>query len=329
MTANANAKLKLLHIHKMLVEETDADHGLSMADILERLAAEGITAERKGIYRDLGLLREVGVDVRKYERSPVEYAIEHRGFSLAELMLLVDAVQSSRFITQKQCNLLVGNIKSLASRSQCEMLDKRIHVAGRIKSKNDSVFNSIDVIHEAMRQRRKVEFRYFKHGPDGSAVPQRDGKPYVLTPVKVVFADGLYYLEAYSEKHEGFADYRIDRMGSVAVSEQPATRSERIAQRAFDDADYQYFGRMGGESVTATLAVASDKVDIIIDRFGDAAQISATPDGNALAVVSVRQSEQFFGWIAGLGGTVTIAKPRKLREAYRAYLEELLSSLED
>lgn len=115
MTANAQAKLKLLHIHKMLMEETDAEHGLTMADILERLAAEGITAERKSIYRDIKLLREIGVDVRKYERNPVEYAIEHRGFSLAELMLLVDAVQSSRFITQKQCNLLVGNIKSLAA----------------------------------------------------------------------------------------------------------------------------------------------------------------------------------------------------------------------
>lgn len=324
MTANAQAKLKLLHVHKMLMEETDAEHGLTMADILERLAAEGITAERKGIYRDIKLLREIGVDVRKYERNPVEYAIEHRGFSLAELMLLVDAVQSSRFITQKQCNLLVGNIKSLASRNQCALLDKRIHVAGRIKSKNDSVFASIDVIHEAMRQRKKVSFLYYKHGCDGAPVVQRDGKPYVLTPVKVVYADGFYYLEAYSDRHEGFADYRIDRMRSVAVADEAATRAAAIADRTFEDADYQYFGRMGGERATVTLAVAPDKMDIIVDRFGAEAQVTPRSDGGAHAVVPVKVSEQFFGWVAGLGGTVTIAKPERVRRAYRDYLRSLL-----
>lgn len=324
MTANAQAKLKLLHVHKMLMEETDAEHGLSMADILERLAAEGITAERKGIYRDIKLLREIGIDVRKYERNPVEYAIEHRGFSLPELMLLVDAVQSSRFITQKQCNLLVGNIKSLASRNQCDLLDKRIHVAGRVKSKNDSVFSSIDVIHEAMRQRRKVSFLYYKHGCDGRPVVQRDGRPYVHTPVKVVFADGLYYLEAYSDRHEGFADYRIDRMGSVAIADEPATHAAAIAERTFEDADYQYFGRMGGERVSVTLAVEPEKMDIIIDRFGSEAQVSPRDDGGAHAVVSVKVSEQFFGWVAGLGGTVTIARPERVRQAYRDYLRSLL-----
>lgn len=324
MTGNGRAKLKLLLLQRMLVEETDEEHGLTMADILERLAAEGVSAERKGIYRDLDLLREAGLDVRKHDRKPAEYAIGRRDFSLAELMLLVDAVQSSRFITQKQCNLLVGNIKSLASRSQCALLDKRIHVAGRIKSKNDSVFASIDVIHEAMRQRRKVSFRYYKHGPDGAPVAQHGGRPYVLTPVKVVLAEGFYYLEAYSDSHEGFSDYRIDRMRHVAVSDEAATRSPEVSRRAQEDSEYQYFGRMGGERVVATLEVEPGKADIIIDRFGADATLSAREDGGALAVVPVRQSEQFFGWVAGLGGTVTIAAPARLREAYRDYLRRLL-----
>ena len=324
MTGNSRSKAKLLLLQKMLLEETDADHGLTMADILERLAAEGVSAERKGIYRDLEALREAGLDVRKYDRAPAEYAIEHRGFTLAELMLLVDAVQSSRFITQKQCNLLVGNIKSLASRSQCALLDKRIHVAGRIKSKNDSVFASIDVIHEALRQRRKVSFCYYKHGADGQPVAQHDGKPYVLTPVKVVLADGFYYLEAYSDSHQGFADYRIDRMRRVALSDEEAVRSPEIDRRAREDSDCQYFGRMGGEKVMATLEVAPGKADIVIDRFGADARLSARPDGSAEAVVPVRQSEQFYGWVAGLGGMVTIAGPARLRDAYRAYLRRLL-----
>lgn len=153
---------------------------------------------------------------------------------------------------------------------------------------------------------------------------QHDGKPYVLTPVKVVYADGFYYLEAYSDRHEGFADYRIDRMRSVAVADEAATRTATIADRTFEDADYQYFGRMGGERATVTLAVAPDKMDIIVDRFGAEAQVTPRSDGGAHAVVPVKVSEQFFGWVAGLGGTVTIAQPERVRRAYRDYLRSLL-----
>ena len=122
MAANKNSKLKLLCIQRMLEEETDADHGLSMAEIIQRLAEEGIAAERKSIYRDLEILREFGLDIKTYQRNPVEYAIEHRDFTLSELMLMVDAVASSKFLTVRQANILLANIKSLASLSQQENL---------------------------------------------------------------------------------------------------------------------------------------------------------------------------------------------------------------
>lgn len=140
MAANKNSKLKLLCIQRMLEEETDADHGLSMAEIIQRLAEEGIAAERKSIYRDLEILREFGLDIKTYQRNPVEYAIEHRDFTLSELMLMVDAVASSKFLTVRQANILLANIKSLASLSQQQKLDRSIHVEGRIRSKQ-SVFS--------------------------------------------------------------------------------------------------------------------------------------------------------------------------------------------
>lgn len=331
MAANNKQKLKLLAIMRMLQDETDSERGLTMRDIIERLEAQGIEAERKSVYRDIETLREFGLDIATYQRSPVQYAIAQRDFSISELMLMVDAVESSRFLTRRQCDALVRNIKLLASDRERALLDKRIHVAGRVKSKNDSVFRNVDAIHEALRERRKVSFLYFKLGPDRMRQIQHDGKPYVLTPVKVVYAGGFYYATMYSDSHEGFADYRIDRMHRIVVTDEPATRNELITRHAFDDAEYQNFGRFGGDPVNVVLDVAADKVDIVFDRFGDAVQVGAMgKDGDEARVqafVTVRRSEQFFGWVAGLGGTVKISEPRWLVKEYRAYLQGLIDQL--
>lgn len=324
MTANSKAKLKILYLRRILEEETDAEHGLTMAQIIERLAEYGIEAERKGVYRDIAALREFGLDVKKYERNPVEYAVDRRDFSLPQLMLMVDAVESSKFLTRRQAAMLVGNIKSLASSAQQKLLDRRIHVVGRVRSKNDSVFGFIDVIHEAMRARRKVSFTYYRYGVDGQRHATRGGKPHVVTPVGIVYDEGFYYLTAWIDRFEDFTDFRIDRMGKLRVVDERAAVNDEITHHAFDETAHEYFGRFGGEEVTVTLAVRGDKVEIVLDRFGEHAEIAQADDDEARAVVKVRKSQQFFGWVAGLGGAVRIEGPDKLVAEYRAYLEELL-----
>ncbi len=324
MTANANAKLKLLHIMRMLQEETDEEHGLSMREIIDRLAAEGINAERKGVYRDIQLLRDFGFDVRTYRRKTVEYAIAHRDFTLSELMLIVDAVRSSRFITQRQSDMLVRNIKLLASDAEREKLDKRIHVEGRITSKNESVFANVDIAHEAIRLHRKIGFTYWKIGVEGRPVVQHGGNPYALTPVKVVYADGFYYLTTWSDSHESLADYRMDRMRDVAVLDEPASCASEITKYVSTETEGQYFGRFNGDLTRLLLRIDPDKVGIVVDRFGGDIAIRRGEGGFAYAWVTVRKSEQFFGWLAGLGGTVVIAEPQKLLEEYRDYLRRLI-----
>lgn len=323
MTANAKAKLKMLHIMRMLQEETDRDHGLSMNQIISNLADEGIDAERKSVYRDIQILRDFGIDIQVYQRSPVEYAVARRDFTLSELMLLVDAVQSSRFITQRQSDALVRNIKLLASDAEREKLNKRIHVAGRIKSKNESVFDNVDIIHEAIRCHKKLSFTYWKTNVDGNLVIQHEGRPYLLTPVGVVYADGFYYLTSWSDSHGSTADYRIDRMRDVAMSDELSQPVPKTLRCVFEEADGQYFGRFNGDVVRTTLRVDPDKIDIVLDRFGRDAVITRG-EGCAYASVLVRKSEQFFGWVAGLGKTVTIEKPEKLKDEYRSYLKSLL-----
>ena len=219
-------KLKLLYLMRMLEEETDAERGLTMAQIIGKLEALGISAERKSIYRDIEALREFGVDVRTYQRAPVEYAVEHRAFAFAELQLLVDAVQSSRFLTQRKSDALVEGVKQLASRRQRALLDKRVHVEGRIKMQNESVFGSVDRIQEAIALKRRISFVYFKYDAAKRKALQHNGERYIETPVQLVYAEGYYYLVVFNEKHDDFANYRVDRMDRIEVLDEPALKND-------------------------------------------------------------------------------------------------------
>lgn len=324
MTYNSRAKVKVLYLWKILQEETDAKHGLTMSQIIERLAEYDVPAERKSIYDDVKALREFGIDVKTYQRNPVEYAIERRDFTLDELMLMVDAIQSCRSITESQAKMLVINIKQLANNREQALLDRRIHVQGRIKSKSESVLPAVDTAHEAIRLRCKMEFSYRKIGVDGKPYETREGKKHLVTPISVSYEDGFYYLAAWNEAHDNITQYRFDRMARVRVlKDEPATRNSEISHYCYDDSAVM-FGRFNGEEVTATLAADAEKVEIITDRFGKAARFLDSNGAEARARVRVCKSEQFFGWVASMGKHVRIVAPQGLVEEYRSYLRYLL-----
>ena len=323
MAANGKQKLKLLYLLKMLEEETDSEHGLSMPAILERLAEEGIDAERKGIYRDIKVLRDFGYEIVTIPCKPVEYALIRPGMGLPELTLLIDAVQSSKFLTQRTSSHLVKSVRELASVRERSQLDKRVHVDGRIKSQNDSVFHNVDTIHNAMQQKRKLRFYYYKYDNSMKRQMQHNEEPYIHTPVKVVFTNELYYLITWSDKHEDFVSFRIDRMRAVCLTDEKSTSNAQIANFDYEDFAYQSFGMFDGEQMRATLRVAPGAMDIIADRFGTDVPIKQLKDGSADVNVTIRKSAQFFGWVAGLDGAVSLAGPRKLVQEYRAWLKDL------
>lgn len=328
MASSNRQKLKLLYLIKMFQEETDPQRGLSMTEILERLAAHGITAERKSIYRDIEVLREVGMDIRTYQRCPVEYALVREGLGIDEVMLLVDTVQSSRFLTETKSKQLVKALKGLVSEREAKLLSKQVHVDGRIKSQHDSAFHSVDMIHEAMRQKKKVSFLYFKNGTDMAAKIQHEGKPYVETPVKLVFQDGFYYLVAFNDKHDNFVVYRVDRMRLVQVSEEKATRNERIANYGLEQFERQAFGMFDGEQVFVALRVKEPLMGAVADRFGSDVVVDRRTGDEAELHVTVRVSPQFFGWVAGMDGNITIVGPQAVKDEYRKWLNKLLQGVE-
>lgn len=323
MAGNSKGKLRILYIMRMLETETDHEHGLSMAQIIARLADLGMTVDRKTVYTDLEALREYGLRIEMFQRNPVEYAIVDRDFTLEELMLMVDAIGSCRFITQSQNDRITKGLSRLAPQRDRDKLLRRIHVDGRVRGKSATVLRNVDTIHDALRLRRKITFTYWKVGSDGHRHIQHGGKPYELTPVRVTYAQNYYYLTAWSETHEAMTEYRIDRMQNVAVSEAKAVRRAEIGDYDFFARDSQYFGRFDGPLTSVTLGMTEDMVGAVYDRFGSDARL-AVENGRPTAHVSVRVSPQFFGWIAGMDGYVTIEAPRKLVQEYKDWLKKLL-----
>ena len=319
-------KLKLLYLMRMLEEETDAEQGLTMTQILEKLEGLGISAERKSIYRDIEALREFGVDVRTYQRAPVEYAVERRDFAFPELLLLVDAVQSSRFLTQRKSDALVAGVKRLASKRQRKLLDKRVHVEGRIKMQNESVFYSVDRIQEALARKRKISFVYFKYDATKHKTAQHHGERYVETPVQLVYSEGYYYLVVFNEKHDDFANYRVDRMDRIEVTDEPAVKNERIATFDARELESRAFGMYSGEPVSATLLVDESVMGAAIDRFGKDVESLPAGEGKAHVYAVVMKSPVLFGWLAQFGDRMHIEKPASLAQAYRDYLADIVAS---
>ncbi|WP_165048707.1 MULTISPECIES: YafY family protein [unclassified Adlercreutzia] len=328
-------KLKLLHLARMFFQETDEDHGLTMPQILEYLQERGITAERKAIYRDVDALRSFGLDIVTLPRRPVEYALATRRFSKAELLLVADAVQSSRFLTKTQAASLMRSIKALASKYDAKALSSHVHVEGRVRTQNASVFRNVDVIQEALRTRRKITFHYVKYDVHAKEQLQHGGDAYVETPVALIYSNDFYYLVVHNEKHAGFAHYRVDRMRSLICLDERAVSNE--ATRAFDAGEYLScaFGMYHGKRQPMTLLVHERAVSGVIDRFGKGVAITPARDvgggEGAWARVStpVMQSPALFGWLAQFGGLVRVEGPRELARAYAAHLEEALAAYRD
>ncbi len=329
MAKRPNQTKKIPLIIKMLREETDDEHGLSMSQIIERLAEEGVEAERKSIYRDFEVLRDCGYDVIKRPGRPTEYALGEREFQYPELLLLVDAVQGSRFLTKRKSQQLIQRVKGLTSVHQAEALERHVHVERRIRTQNESVYYNVDAIQEAIAARKKVAFRYFRHDVNQRKVYGKDGGTYRETPVHLVYSDGYYYLISFNDTHDDFVRYRIDRMSHIQVLDEPATRNDRIANFDVEEFALQAFGMFGGDKVRVTVEFEESAIDQILDRFGrEGAIIIPQADGTGHATFTIRKSAVFFGWLAGFGTRARIIAPTTLAEEYREFLLDIAVTYE-
>lgn len=320
-------KMKLIALLHILESQTSASEGLTMPQLIDRLAQQGIPAERKALYRDIDVLRSAGYDIQKLPMRPVQYALVRTELGIDDVMMLVDAVQSSRFLTQRKSQQLVNGLKGLVSEKEQRSLEKRVHVHNRVKRQTDSVFHNVDLIHKAIKAKRKIDFSYFSYDKSLRRKARHGGKRYVLTPVAVIYADANYYLAAYDDEDDAMKTYRVDRMELLQMSDEPATRCPAIANYECDEFAYQSFGMFHGKSTMVTLRVEEALMDAIVDRFGADVAIAKEGTDYADVRVKVQVSPQFFGWVAGLDGHVGIRAPKSVVEQYRNWLAALAKNM--
>lgn len=324
MAKSANQKLKLLYLLRFLMQNSDEAHPLSMAQIIEELANNGISAERKSIYDDIEALRLFGVDIVQLKGKNGGYYIGERDFELPELKLLVDSVQSSKFITQDKTYKLIKKIESLASIYDGQLLQRQVFVTNRVKSMNESIYYAVDVISDAITKNRKIRYQYFEYTVEKERRLRHGGKFYEISPFSLIWDDENYYMLGWDSEAGKMKHYRVDKMQKVSLSDDEREGVEEFEK--FDMSAYSktVFGMFGGTEQKVKLRFSNRLVGVVLDRFGR--ETTIIPDGNEhfTVTLSVVVSPQFFGWIFGFGSDVEILSPEEVRNEMKKQAEEIL-----
>ena len=273
MSKSNNQKLKILYVMRMLIEETDEEHPLSVAEIIKRLDSNGISAERKSIYDDIETLNLFGLDILSRRSEPRGYYVASRDFELPELKLLVDAVQSSKFITEKKSRELIRKIEGLAGRFEARELQNQVVVSNRIKTMNESIYYNVDKIHSAISSNSQISFKYCEWTVEKRLEPKRGGALYTVSPWVLTWDNENYYLLAHDKESGGIRHYRVDKMlGITIIGEE---RGGREQFEKFDIAAFSKstFGMFGGEETELEILFSNSLIGVVIDRFGKEAAI--------------------------------------------------------
>lgn len=311
------------------LEKTDEAHVLSMQEILKTLEMHGILAERKSIYDDIETLRVYGLDIIYRKEPPSGYYLASRNFELPELKLLVDVVQSSKFITERKSAELIKKLEGLTSHYEAQQLQRQVFVANRIKTMNESIYYNVDKIHGAILADVKISFRYFEWTVEKQMHLKKSGKEYCISPWALTWADENYYLIGYDEEADMVKHYRVDKMLSIELTEEKRVGKEHFVD--FNTANFakKTFGMFGGEEQELRMEFENRFVGVVIDRFGKDVAIRKADETHFIVRVNVVVSPQFFGWLSGLGTGAKIVTPNAVQQEYKQFLQELLEQYQE
>lgn len=331
MPKNPNQKLKLLYLYQILLQKTDEEHKINMEEILQALARCGVEAERKSIYSDIAALQDFGLDVMLQRGPGGGYYVASRDFELPELKLLVDAIQSSRFITQKKSDELIHKIESLTSEPQARILQRQVYIADRIKTMNESIYYNIDALHSAISAGVQITFQYFEWSLNFDAKDKiqkryrHNGARYQVSPWALTWDDENYYMIAYEPTSNSIRHYRVDKMEHIALTELQR-QGQQLFRDRFNPADYsrKVFGMFSGEEKVVRLRCENRFIGVLRDRFGAELMVQPLDEGYFAVNVTVAVSPQFFSWVFGLGGGVQILEPHDVRHQFQQQLKQLI-----
>lgn len=330
MSRGSNQKFKFTYLMEIMLEKTDDDHALTMPQIMDELERYDVTAERKSIYADFADMTErFGIEIIKEQRGrETYYHVGSREFELAEVKLLVDAIQSSKFITQTKSRELITKLKKFGSEYQGKTLQRQVFIDDRVKTMNESVFYNVDEVYNAINTNKKIRFKYYKWDINKKLVPKKNGDWFVLSPWGLTWMDENYYMIAYDDWDGNVKSYRIDKMMRITITDEERTGKD--AFKAYDMAKLSKstFGMYGGPKKRVTIQFENSMCGVFLDRFGkDDISFRPVNDGWSEFSVEVNVSQHFFGWLFGLGTKVKLVGPEEVVDQLKEYVAEYTKSM--
>ena len=314
MAKGANQKLKLLYLMKIFLEETDENHTVSVSDLIKKLDSLNISAERKSLYDDLEMLRVFGLDIVQTRSKTTGYYVASREFELPELKLLVDSVQSSKFITEKKTISLIKKIEGLASVYDAQLLQRQVYVRGRVKSMNESVYYNVDEISGAILHDRAIRFKYFEYAVSRERRFRKNGAFYEVSPFALMWDNENYYMLAYDASSGLLKHYRVDKMADISVAETPRQGREAFERVDMSVYSQKVFGMFSGSEQLVRLKFKNHLAGAVIDRFGKETILVSTDEEHFTVGVEVVVSPQFYAWLFGFGAEVEVLSPESVRQ---------------
>lgn len=308
----SDGKLRCIAIYRLLAQETDSEHCLTIQQIIDRLQTEGISAYRKTVIADIEQLVASGIDIVCIKSSQNRYYLNSRLFTLSELKLLVDAVEASQFITHSKSADLIDRLSTMTSVHNADKLCRQIYLSRRMKSDNEEIYEVVDRCHEAIQNSRQITFRYYEYNGSKEKVFRNDGELYRFSPYGMTWDDSRYYLIGYSLKHEKIVSFRVDRMTNAEVLDCPCIPMPD----GFNVADYvkRVFHMYANDaSERVSLKCRNSVMKSVIDRFGMDVKTKPMDDEHFQAIVDVNVSPTFFGWVFQFDGDIQILNPESVR----------------
>ena len=323
------AKLRPFYVAKMLYEQTDEDHYLTIAQMMEQLERDyGINTSRGTVGDDIKVLKELGLEIQVDNSTQNRYYLIGRRFDLPELKTLIDATESARFITKDKSAALVEKLASLTSQFNRNKLVRNVDVENRIKAENEKVYYIMEALNDAINDRKKVSFQYFSYNVRKEQKAKNDGFTYVFSPYKLIWNGDYYYAVGYSEKHGGVGSFRVDR-----IARQPKILDEDAVQPPADFDLNVYLNSMfrmyNGERKQIELVCSNDLMDAIIDKFGKDVPILANDMKSFRVLVSTSVGSVFYSWVFGFGGRVSIKAPEEVKAEYSKMVLDAAKALEE
>ena len=311
-------KIKLLKLLDMLRQETDEQNPLSTTQICAKLGQMGIVCDRRTLPRDIAILNEQGYEIMSLMVGHDKcYYVEDRSFSVPELKILIDAVQAASFITDKKTAELVDKIASLGGTHRAEILKSNMVCFNTRKHSNEQIYYSVDTLERAIQDNKKVIFYYFNLDENGSKVYRRDHHHYVVEPIALVFNEDNYYLISYSARHDGTANYRLDRMEAVEIIDEDICEKAIALRESVSGYTEQVFKMYGGETVDVVLEFSDNLIGAVYDKFGEDIKMTRVADDQCTATVKVQISPVFWGWLFQFAGQMKMKSPESAIEEYK------------